>query len=158
MGSSATDDATDSTSEPSELTELADLIDGLAQSAFQTMTVLTRIAAENDLSLTQLRALAILRDRRLRMTDLVDHLGLEKSTLTGLIARAEARGLVERAPNAADRRAVDVFLSAEGHRLARQIEAELALRLQPMVSALHPAERRTLAGLLNKAVGTGSRP
>jgi DNA-binding MarR family transcriptional regulator len=158
MGSSATNDDADSASEQRELTELTELIDGLAQSAFQTMTVLTRIAAENDLSLTQLRALAILRDRRLRMTDLVDHLGLEKSTLTGLIARAEARGLVERAPNAVDKRAVDVFLSTEGHRLARRIEAELTLRLQPMVSALHPAERRTLAELLTKTVDTGSRP
>ncbi|MCU1407511.1 MAG: Transcriptional regulator, MarR family protein, partial [Glaciihabitans sp.] len=75
----------------------AELIDALAQSAFVTMGALTRIASENDLSLTQLRVLAILRDRRLRMTDLVGYLGLEKSTLTGLIDRAESRGLVSRA-------------------------------------------------------------
>jgi hypothetical protein len=33
-----------------------------------TMAVLTRVAADNELSLTQLRVLAILRDRRLRRT------------------------------------------------------------------------------------------
>jgi hypothetical protein len=46
--------------------------------------------------------LAILRDRRLRMTALADYLGLERSTMTGLVDRAEKRGLLERAPNASD--------------------------------------------------------
>lgn len=39
------------------------LVDGLVRSAFQVMGVLTRIGAEYDLSLTQLRVLGILRDR-----------------------------------------------------------------------------------------------
>ena len=69
------------------------LVDALAQAAFMTMAVLTKVAADNDLSLTQLRVLAILRDRRLRMTALADYLGLEKSTMTGLVNRAEKRGL-----------------------------------------------------------------
>lgn len=41
------------------------------------MAVLTKVAADNELSLTQLRVLAILRDRRLRMTALAGYLGLE---------------------------------------------------------------------------------
>ena len=47
-----------------------DLIDALVTASFATMAVLTRIAAEHDLSLTQLRVLAILRDRRVKMTEL----------------------------------------------------------------------------------------
>ena len=54
------------------------LVDALVQAAFVTMAVLNKLSAENDLSLTQLRVLAILRDRRLRMTTLADYLGLEK--------------------------------------------------------------------------------
>ena len=101
-----TDDETGSADE-------AALIDALVQSAFVVMAVLNRLAADNDLSLTQLRVLAILRDRRLGMTALAAYLGLEKSTMTGLVERAEKRGLLQRAPHAVDGRAVEVLISAE---------------------------------------------
>ncbi len=52
------------------------LADALAQAAFTTMAILNKLAAENDLSLTQLRVAGILRDRRLRMVELADYLGL----------------------------------------------------------------------------------
>lgn len=130
-----------------------DLVDALAQTAFATMGGLTKIASENDLSLTQLRVLAILRDRRLRMTDLVAYLGLEKSTLTGLIARAEIRGFVTRAANPDDKRAVDVMLTDEGRILASHLAEDLASYLDPIVSALDPTEQNALLDLLTKASG-----
>ena len=40
------------------------LVDALAQAAFMTLAVLTQAAAADDLSLTQLRVLAILRNWR----------------------------------------------------------------------------------------------
>ena len=67
------------------------LVDALVQTSFVTMAVLNRIGAENDLSLTQLRVLGILRERRPRMAALADRLGLKKSTMSGLIDRAEQR-------------------------------------------------------------------
>jgi DNA-binding MarR family transcriptional regulator len=106
------------TSEPAEqaaTVEHADLVDVIVQTSFATMAVLNRVAAEHDLSLTQLRVLAILRDRRLRMTELARYLGLDKSTMTGLVDRAEKRGLLRRARDPADGRVVDVFLSADAH-------------------------------------------
>jgi len=132
-----------------------ELVDALVQSAFATMAVLTRIAAEHDLSLTQLRVLGILRDRQLRMTDLADHLGLEKSTMTGLIARAEKRGLVRRVPNRGDGRSVDVLLTPAGHELADRGGARVAGELVPMTAGLSGAEQRRLAAALLRAV---SRP
>lgn len=128
------------------------LVDMLAQSAFVTMGALTRLAAENDLSLTQLRVLAILRDRRLRMSDLIDYLGLEKSTITGLVARAEKRGLVGRAPNGADGRAIDVFLTDEGRALAERLAADLARFVLQLTDVLTPAERDQLGTLLAKTI------
>lgn len=128
------------------------LIDMLAQSAFVTMGALTRLAAENDLSLTQLRVLAILRDRRLRMSDLIDYLGLEKSTITGLVARAEKRGLLCRAPNATDGRAVDVFLSDEGRSHAERLASDLARFVSPLTEVLTIAERDQLGALLAKMI------
>jgi DNA-binding MarR family transcriptional regulator len=129
------------------------LVDALAQAAFMTMAVLTRVAADNELSLTQLRVLAILRDRRLRMTALAYYLGLEKSTMTGLVDRAEKRGLLQRAPSASDGRAVDVFLSPEGAELAGRLSAHIARSLSPMTSKVAPAGQRVLQTLLEQMLG-----
>ncbi|GAB3568505.1 MarR family winged helix-turn-helix transcriptional regulator [Spelaeicoccus albus] len=133
-----------------------ELIDALAQSAFLTMGVLTRLAADNDLSLTQLRVLAILRDRDLQMGDLASYLGLEKSTLTGLVSRAEKRGLVQRRASGTDRRGVDVRLSDQGQALAARLTGDLESLLAPLTDALDPAERDDLRRLLAKATGAAA--
>jgi DNA-binding MarR family transcriptional regulator len=130
------------------------LVDALAQAAFATMAVLTKVAADNELSLTQLRVLAILRDRRLRMTALAGYLGLEKSTMTGLVDRAEKRGLLQRAPNASDGRAVDVFLSPDGAELAGRLSTHITRSLAPMTSKLAPTQRRLLQTLLEQMLGS----
>jgi DNA-binding MarR family transcriptional regulator len=129
------------------------LIDALVQAAFMTMAVLNEVAADGDLSLTQLRVLAILRDRRLGMTALADYLGLEKSTMSGLVERAEKRGLLKRAPNANDGRVVEVFLSAKGRELAARLYAEVERSLTPKIGALGPADRHRLQGLLERMLG-----
>src|SRR5262245_48811324 len=110
------------------------------------MAVPTKVAAENDLSLTQLRVLAILRDRRGTMTALAAHLGLDRSTVTGLVDRAQRRGLLARAPNADDGRATDVFLTRRG---ARSRPASRRGRRRPC--------RRSPTGS-HRPIGSGRRP
>ncbi|HEY1644542.1 MAG TPA: MarR family transcriptional regulator [Streptosporangiaceae bacterium] len=129
------------------------MVDALVQASFLTMAVLSKAGADDDLSLTQLRVLGILRDRRLRMTALADYLGLEKSTLSGLIDRAEKRGLVERAPSASDRRAVDVFLSKAGTELAGRLYQRVRRDLAPMLSELAPPDQARLRKLLEQLIG-----
>ena len=125
-----------------------ELISALVRASFATTAVLSRVAAEYDLSLTQLRVLAILRDRRVRMSELADYLGLDKSTISGLVDRAEKRGLLQRAPNPADGRATDVFLTGEGRQLADLGEAKIARSLSPMTGKLTKAEALRLTTLL----------
>jgi DNA-binding MarR family transcriptional regulator len=127
-----------------------DLIDALVTTSFATMAVLTRIAAGHDLSLTQIRVLAILRDRRVKMSELAGYLGLDKSTITGLVDRAEKRGLLQRAPNPVDGRAVDVLLTAEGRELAERGATQIARSLSPMTSALTRADAHRLTALLER--------
>jgi DNA-binding MarR family transcriptional regulator len=127
-----------------------ELVDALVMTSFATMAVLNRIAAGHDLSLTQLRVLAILRDRRVKMSELTNFLGLDKSTVSGLVDRAEKRGLLQRAPNPHDGRGVDVFLAPSGMRLAERGVAEVAQSLSPMTSAITPSEGRRLATLLER--------
>jgi DNA-binding MarR family transcriptional regulator len=140
---------TDPAADPAAASQ-QELVDAVVMTSFATMAVLTRIAAEHDLSLTQLRVLAILRDRRVKMSELTNFLGLDKSTVSGLVDRAEKRGLLQRAPNPHDGRGVDVFLAPSGMRLAERGVAQVAQSLSPMTSALTPAEGRRLATLLER--------
>jgi len=125
-----------------------ELISALVRVSFATTAALSRVAAEHDLSLTQLRVLAILRDRRVKMSDLADYLGLDRSTISGLVDRAEKRGLLQREPNLADGRATDVFLTAAGLQLADLGEGKIHHALSPMTGALTTIEARRLTALL----------
>ncbi|MEU6564307.1 MarR family winged helix-turn-helix transcriptional regulator [Nocardia nova] len=131
------------------------LADTLVQSAFVTMAVLTRIAAENDLSLTQVRVLGILRDRRVRITALAGYLGLDKSTMTGLVRRAEERGLLQREPNPDDGRVVDVVLTEEAGTLVETVRERVGRELSSMTDALAPGEQRRLQSLLRRMLESG---
>ncbi|GIT78823.1 hypothetical protein LLS1_04920 [Leifsonia sp. LS1] len=126
------------------------LVDALVQTSFVVMGVLTRVAAEHDLSLTQLRMLGVLRDRRPRMAQLAQLLGLDKSTVSGLIERAERRGLVRRVPSAADARAVEVEATDAGHVLARSGADEVRDALQPLFGALDVRGRTALQRELDR--------
>lgn len=103
------------------------------QTSFEVVAIVTRVGAEHELSLTQIRMLGILRDRDLRMAQLAEYLGLERSTVSGLVDRAEKRGLVERTPSAADGRSVELRLTAAGQELAHRGAAEIATRIAHIV-------------------------
>uniref|UniRef100_UPI0028B0C1E0 MarR family winged helix-turn-helix transcriptional regulator n=1 Tax=Stenotrophomonas sp. TaxID=69392 RepID=UPI0028B0C1E0 len=126
------------------------LADALVPTAFVTMAVLNKIGAENDLSLTLIRVLGILLDRRPRMAELADYLGLERQTMSGLIARAEKKGLVARAPNAEDGRATDVFLTSEGAKLVKRLHAQTQQALVPLTEQLSASDQRQLQELLQR--------
>jgi DNA-binding MarR family transcriptional regulator len=138
--------------------EQAALTDALVQVSFMTMAVLSSVAADNDLSLTQLRVLAILRDRRVRMSALAAYLGLDRSTMSGLIERAEKRGLAARAPGLGDGRAVDVFLTRGGAELADALYTRIEQELAPATDRLATAQRRRLHALLGQLAGPGGSP
>lgn len=126
------------------------LADALVTTSFVTMAVINRIGAENDLSLSLIRVLGILSDRRPRMTELADYLGLEKQTMSGLIARAEKRGLVARAPNEEDGRATDVFLTSDGAKLVKRLQVQGKQALAPLVERLSASDQQLLQELLQR--------
>jgi DNA-binding MarR family transcriptional regulator len=128
----------------------AGVIDGLVRASFTVTAVLSQVAAAHDVSLTQLRVLAILRDREPKMAELAGYLGLDKSSVSGLIDRAEARGLVRRFTNSDDGRVVRVRLTPQGKRLAGLGATEISDLLAPMMGALDPKDRSRLGVLLDK--------
>jgi DNA-binding MarR family transcriptional regulator len=126
------------------------VMDSLVQASFTVVALLSQVAAEHDLSLTQLRVLAILRDRQPKMAELSAYLGLERSSVSGLIDRAARRGLVRRDISSDDGRAVRVSLTADGQRLAGLLTDEVGRLLAPMTRSLSPADQKRLSTLLNK--------
>ncbi|WP_306213441.1 MarR family winged helix-turn-helix transcriptional regulator [Actinoplanes sp. RD1] len=128
-------------------------MDSLVQTSFRITSVLTRIGAEHDLSLTQMRMLGILVDHRVRVTDLATHMGLDKSTMSGLIDRAERRGLVRREKNPDDGRAIDVLIDAAGLELARQAYREVHEAMSPAVDRLDRRQTESLIKLLGLWLG-----
>jgi DNA-binding MarR family transcriptional regulator len=126
------------------------LADALVTTAFVTMAMINKIGAENDLSLSLIRVLGILWDRRPRMVELADYLGLEKQTMSGLIARAEKRGLVARAPNEEDGRATDVFLTSDGAKLVKRVRVQGHQALAPIIEQLSTSDQQLLQKLLQR--------
>jgi len=128
----------------------ADVVDSLVLASFTVIALLSRVAAAHDLSLTQLRVLAILRDRAPTMAELAAYLGLERSSVSGLIDRAVKRGLVRRDASEDDGRAVRISLTPDGRRLASVGAQEIGSLLEPMTGQLSQAERSRLSALLGK--------
>ncbi|MCW2759431.1 MAG: MarR family transcriptional regulator [Nocardioidaceae bacterium] len=129
------------------------IVDALAQLSFRVQAALAARAAEHDLSLVQVRLLGVLRDRTPGMAQLAAVLGLDKSSVTGLVDRAGARGLVSRVASEEDRRAVQVRLTDRGRALVEVVEREFGADVAAMVSELTPAQQRTLSGLASRVVG-----
>jgi DNA-binding MarR family transcriptional regulator len=127
-----------------------DVMDSLVQTSFTVVALLSRVAAENDLSLTQLRVLAILRDRTPTMTELATHLGLERSSVSGLVDRGVRRGIVRRDSSVDDGRAVRVGITQGGERLAALLTDKVGVLLAPLASGLSLAEQRRLGALLKR--------
>jgi MarR family transcriptional regulator, lower aerobic nicotinate degradation pathway regulator len=126
------------------------VIDGLAQLAFVVHGMLELRAAEHDLSITQARLLGVLRDRTPAMNELARLLGLDKSSISGLVDRAERRGLVARIPSAEDRRAVLVGLTDEGRSLMSRAAASFGADLTAMLDLLPPSDRDALSAIVSR--------
>jgi DNA-binding MarR family transcriptional regulator len=126
------------------------LVDSLFQTSFLLHARLARVAAAHDLTIIQVRLLAILRDRTPGMLELADHLAIRKSSLSGLVDRAEARGLVERMPSPEDGRAAHIRSTPRGRTLSRLIEQEVTADVSELVAVLPKADRNRLSTLLNQ--------
>jgi DNA-binding MarR family transcriptional regulator len=72
----------------------------------------------------------------LTQADLARAVGVEQPTMAGTLRRMEAAGLVRRAPDAADARRADVFLTDR----ARELEG-------PLADAARSVNRRAVRGL-----------
>jgi len=126
--------------------------DALAQLSFLVLRTIEQTSAAHGLSPAQARMLGILRDREPLMTELGARLGLDKSSVTGLVDRAERRGLVERFRSAVDGRAIHVRLTPEGRERTARAEADFTAAIARLVSGLSAAEVAQLTTIAGRVV------
>ena len=112
--------------------------------------MLERRVAEHDLSIIQTRLLGVLRDRRPTMNELGRLLALDKSSVSGLVERAERRGLVTRAPSPADGRAVLVSLTDDGRALVSEASSQFGADVLALLDRLPKSDRRALSRLVSR--------
>jgi MarR family transcriptional regulator, lower aerobic nicotinate degradation pathway regulator len=136
--------------EPPDSGQQLDPIDGLAQLSFVIMGALERRAAEHDLSLAATRLLGVLRDREPTMNELARLLQLDKSSVTGLVDRAERRGLVTRVPSPTDRRSALVRLTDEGQAQVSATGGRFAADVSAMLEHLPARDRAALGRLISR--------
>ncbi len=125
-------------------------IDGLAQLSFLIQNALARCAAEHRLSLIQTRLLGVLRDRKPTMQELAKLLDLDKSSITGLIDRAEGRGLVKRVPSSEDRRSVLITLTKTARSLVAQVSSQFEREISTLLDCMSTSQRELLSQLVSQ--------
>lgn len=130
-----------------------ELLDALVRTSYTVIGVVSTVAARHELSLTLLRVVAILRDRSLTMSELAGYLGLDRSTITGLVDRAARRELVLRVGDPSDGRSRRVTLTGAGQALATTCAEEISRAVAPLVARVDTAEHRRLTSLLTALAG-----
>ncbi|MFC9911107.1 MarR family winged helix-turn-helix transcriptional regulator [Streptomyces sp. NPDC059862] len=141
------------TTRPDELTmEVVDLIGSVVALYHEEYE---EAAGEHALTGAQAKLLSLLSLEPLPMRKLAHKLKCEPSNVTGIVDRLEARGLVERRPDPADRRVKLAVATEEGRRVARSLRESLRFAREPL-AGLSEEERLTLRDLLRRMLGAGS--
>jgi MarR family transcriptional regulator, temperature-dependent positive regulator of motility len=97
---------------------------------------------EGDLTPRQLAVLlTVAHDEGLSQTGLVEHTGIDRSTLADIVRRLQGKGLLKRRRTRADARAYAVKLTDEGRRALR-IAEPLAQRVDARILDAVPARQR----------------
>lgn len=123
--------------EENELSE----VEVLGRLSFVTNARLEARASEAGLSIQQMRLLGILRDREPTINELTVHLGVDKSSVSGLVIRAERGGFVTRTQHEQDGRAVRVRLEPAGRALIDEASSRFESDVEHTFAALTGPER-----------------
>lgn len=118
-----------------------DAADGLIQLGRLVQGMYARISGRHDITPVQAKLICVLAFGPRGMAELAQCFGVEKATLTGLVDRAEQRGLVRRSPVPGDRRALHVTLTDAGRRAATAFHSEATEELNHVLSALPSTDR-----------------
>lgn len=139
-------------SDPRGATDHLQVADGLARLSRLVEGIHAQVSQDHDLTPVQAKLLCILTFAPTTMSELARCLGVEKAAMTGLIDRAERRGLVTREEVPGDRRALNVVLTEVGRRAGHAFHAQVTAELEGLVAPLSTRERAGFARSLSRIV------
>ena len=106
---------------------------------------------EFGLSIPEWRVLAIIgQHERVTAARVVDETPMDKATVSRAVARLTERGLTERVPHEADRRATILRLSEEGGRVFAEVSRRALAYEARLLAGLRDEERDALDRLLTR--------
>ncbi|MBB5750385.1 MarR family winged helix-turn-helix transcriptional regulator [Micrococcus sp. TA1] len=88
----------------------------------------------------------------LRLKDLAERLRIAPRSATEVVDQLQDRGLVERRPDPADRRATRIVLTGDGARVREQVREERRRQAGDYFSVLSEGDRAELARILSELV------
>jgi DNA-binding MarR family transcriptional regulator len=131
-----------------EGSESADLATALIRLCFVVQRIFGDISRRYGLTPQHAQLLGVLGRGPLGMAELGEVLNLEKSSLSGLIDRAEARALVDRVRDENDRRTCRVSLTGSGTELAAHFRDDVSDELNALAADLpEPRKQRLIAAI-----------
>ncbi|WP_157960363.1 MarR family winged helix-turn-helix transcriptional regulator [Marinimicrobium alkaliphilum] len=86
---------------------------------------------------------------------IADNIGVDRSAVTRLLDRLEAKGFIERVHEGLDRRSVTIFMTKAGEQLIEQLNSAAAEHQTRFLSELHPTELRAFKGNIQKLLRAG---
>jgi MarR family transcriptional regulator, organic hydroperoxide resistance regulator len=130
-------------------------IDRIVETAIYLNTESRRLAREQcarlGITATQLNVLKLIEAvDDLSLSELSRRMAAKNSTVTGIVDRMVAAGLVEREQSVDDRRVWKIRMTAEGRSLCQQIEVAPWDLLREALLALPPGELENLIATLTK--------
>jgi DNA-binding MarR family transcriptional regulator len=141
-------DATD-TIEATEAALTHEVVDLIASIVTRYHEEYESTAAEHQLTGAQARVLTLLVHEPLPMRHIAEQLKCEPSNVTGIVDRLQARGLVERRPDPADRRVKLAAATDTGTETAARLRSGLNFGREPLAE-LSAQERRILCDMLRR--------
>lgn len=133
---------------PRDAAELGDLFMRVAR---QVRLHTAHALAPWELAPHHARALRVLgREGPLRAGALAERLRVAPRSATDVVDALESRGLVERGPDADDRRGVVITTTSSGERLLAQLHAARRVQLDELFGGLTDDEQAVLGGILTR--------
>lgn len=114
-----------------------------------------RIEKQFGLSIPQLLILKFLEispDYRSYMKELKNHLSLNASTVTGIVSRLEAKGLIARLPSISDKRSTPVVLTSKGLDMINNSDESLHERIAKKANEIENTDYSTILVSLEKII------
>lgn len=103
------------------------------------------------LTATQAMVMRFLLDRdELTSSDLGSRTELDSATMTGILDRLEAAGLIERRPNPSDRRAILVHLTPKGRKTGEELAILMKESNREFMQSFGAEDENSLRTLLGK--------